>query len=335
MRLMVLLQLRLESVRNGGARSLSSSLDSSHGPSTLPELNHHAKQGSESRGHNASCGTDYHCPRSRKRLQRCAKDKVFALYGLLRELEVPFPQPDYHASVEHIYINATIASVEFDQSLMILLEAPYNKHYKDLPSWVPDWSTPCYGHNDSRSPLPIERGAEIWPWPVKPSWTFSQCGSRLTVRGNIIDTVVRKGPALDVESYEPHEMERNGTIYNLLSSLEDSIASTLDTLTTSYQIALQQDEYPTGESLSMAFMRSLFSDRAPGLVESGASLLALYGPASQSNLWDTISCATDINYQHGGVHWNHMTLLGAVGDRSFFCTDDWYFGTSPDDRVRV
>lgn len=71
------------------------------------------------------------------------KDKVCALYGLLRRLEIKLPNPDYtvNNSLEQTYSAFTRSIIQWHRSLEILREAsgPWGANG---PSWVPDWSKP-------------------------------------------------------------------------------------------------------------------------------------------------------------------------------------------------
>jgi len=71
-----------------------------------------------------------------------AKDKVYALYGLLERLEIPLlAQPDYSPShsLKDAYRSFTVSIIKWHGSLNVLLEAsgPWGT---GAPSWVPDWS---------------------------------------------------------------------------------------------------------------------------------------------------------------------------------------------------
>ena len=69
------------------------------------------------------------------------KDKVFALYGVLQELDVVLPTPRYEPtySLERVYFEFTQSLIAWDGTLEVLLEAsgPWSSQ---APSWIPDWS---------------------------------------------------------------------------------------------------------------------------------------------------------------------------------------------------
>ena len=70
------------------------------------------------------------------------KDKVLALHGLLKELDIDVSRPDYAKSVADIYTEITATAIEFDKSFFLLNIVPSDKRREDLPSWVPGFSDP-------------------------------------------------------------------------------------------------------------------------------------------------------------------------------------------------
>jgi hypothetical protein len=89
--------------------------------------------------------------RTRPKACQDPKDKIFALFSVLKELGIQLPPPDYENSVERIYIEATTACINHDKNLSSLLEAPSNERNLNLPSWVPDWNVAWYDDLDPRS----------------------------------------------------------------------------------------------------------------------------------------------------------------------------------------
>lgn len=71
-----------------------------------------------------------------------AKDKIFALHGVLRLLHIDHPLPDYAKSVETVFTEATEMCIRVDNSLDVLYFVPSLPRLPNLPSWVPDWSQP-------------------------------------------------------------------------------------------------------------------------------------------------------------------------------------------------
>jgi hypothetical protein len=78
------------------------------------------------------------------------KDKVIGMYGLLKELHIPFPSPDYSLSVEEIFREATVASIKYDRKLHLLYQVPSDRRREGLASWVPDWGELGFHPSDMR-----------------------------------------------------------------------------------------------------------------------------------------------------------------------------------------
>ncbi|KAK5125001.1 hypothetical protein LTR85_001191 [Meristemomyces frigidus] len=68
------------------------------------------------------------------------RDKIFAMYGLLKRSGIGWSEPDYEVSVEEVYCDATIRRIRHDKSLDVLCQVTGLPSELYLPSWVPDWS---------------------------------------------------------------------------------------------------------------------------------------------------------------------------------------------------
>jgi hypothetical protein len=125
------------------------------------------------------------------------KDNVFALFSILKEPKIPFPQPDYRKLVECIYTEAAVASINYDQDLSLLLDAPNNMRNPNLPSWVPDWSVPRFEGMDPRSPdmRDVECCASRF---AALTWKFSPNGKQLSLLGIVIDAVEYLSESMDI-----------------------------------------------------------------------------------------------------------------------------------------
>ncbi|KAK5119628.1 hypothetical protein LTR85_007457 [Meristemomyces frigidus] len=71
------------------------------------------------------------------------RDKVFALYGTLRQLGVILDAPQYapEVTVAHVYQRFTICFIQWHRTLDILVEACYPPP-SSAPTWVPDLRRP-------------------------------------------------------------------------------------------------------------------------------------------------------------------------------------------------
>lgn len=67
------------------------------------------------------------------------RDKIYALLGLAKDGSLF--TPNYSLSVSKTFESTTLRMVEISRSLDVLIGNVGRKNRKDLPSWVPDWST--------------------------------------------------------------------------------------------------------------------------------------------------------------------------------------------------
>lgn len=76
----------------------------------------------------------------RNRKASDARDKVFALYGIFKEIGIELDKPNYaDDNVDNAYLKFTQRVIKFQGSLEILQQVEYPGR-QGLPSWVPDWS---------------------------------------------------------------------------------------------------------------------------------------------------------------------------------------------------
>jgi len=66
------------------------------------------------------------------------KDAIFALYGLLQQINPDMIAADYSKSVEEIYTEVTKMVIQFDKSLQILETTGEDSARGNLPTWVPE-----------------------------------------------------------------------------------------------------------------------------------------------------------------------------------------------------
>ncbi|KAH3950199.1 hypothetical protein HBH64_131350 [Parastagonospora nodorum] len=108
-----------------------------------------------------------------------AKDKVFALYGLLEAYGLLLPQPDYLMSLGGIFGQTARTLITYTRKLEIDHQVHGMSEIKDLPSWAPDWSRTSYPQQPS-----------VAVWAVRDaedqSWSFCSNEKHLSVRGRIL-----------------------------------------------------------------------------------------------------------------------------------------------------
>ncbi|KAF8866268.1 hypothetical protein BDZ45DRAFT_640400 [Acephala macrosclerotiorum] len=204
------------------------------------------------------------------------KDKVFALYGLFKELSVEIPEPDYQKSIETIYREATIASIKHDRLLNILYYVPSDNRRPDMSSWVPDWNDPAWAVKDPR--LPVVDGEFQTCHRSNPIWEFSDNETKLIVTGMIFDEVIYR-TAVMPNCQEWFEEARN-TGTEIPRSLQwfkypkryYDFSKGIGIFKTWLE-ASQRSEYPTGESTIEAFRRAITMDGAKKTNDFGQGAL--------------------------------------------------------------
>lgn len=223
---------------------------------------------------------------SRRKKSTEPRDKVFALCGLFKELEIPFPAPDYSRSVEAIYREAAISCINYDKSLLSLYFVQSDRRRDGLSSWVPDLSEYGWGQTDSRHGFGLERFAASSRCSAK--WSFSEDGTALVLFGKIVDTVIfRADPLPGMEKTQELLQSFNQSIAGGIPSYARSLWRNedlggvdpdfqvfLDNIFRSYttlkgwaEISRWSD-YPTGESTRRAFQRTLVNDLHKGNAEA-------------------------------------------------------------------
>jgi hypothetical protein len=66
------------------------------------------------------------------------RDSIDGLYGIVQNLGIDFPPPDYSRSIRDVFTEATKCVITHDKSLSLLVGI--TGEMPDFPSWVPDWS---------------------------------------------------------------------------------------------------------------------------------------------------------------------------------------------------
>ncbi|KAF2194327.1 hypothetical protein K469DRAFT_689338 [Zopfia rhizophila CBS 207.26] len=298
------------------------------------------------------------------------RDKVFALCGLLKELEIPFPNPDYSKSVEDVYREAVVASIEYDKNLYILYHAPSDKRRKGLASWVPDWAEQGFSEEDGRYGLLRSRFAASGSSPHK--FEFSQDKTGLVLFGKIIDEVIfcaEPLPDIDNVSEELRDSEKKRLYVREPNKYLETLHNGFKILKNWVEIS-QWADYPTGESSQNAFQRTVVND-SPDRNEravQGGSFLQWYNTVNLEELdfiehgLRQVNLADDVPKQRyfreaylrtykdevadatlsflalKGPAWNfHIDAMIWSAKKCLFRTENDYIGTAPDplpDRIR-
>lgn len=75
----------------------------------------------------------------RTRKMKNPRDKSYAMYGVLRRLDIELEKPDYSRPLGDIYKELFIKLISWEHGLNLLLDSGLHG-LADAPSWVPDWS---------------------------------------------------------------------------------------------------------------------------------------------------------------------------------------------------
>lgn len=142
--------------------------------------------------------------RFRNRQASDSRDKVYALLSLAKT-NAGGPQivPDYTLSDREVYTQATIGIIQESQSLAVLSTDIGRKFRQDLPSWVPDWSTPGAQSNDIRADavrlysIPgLKRASNVHPFLMLPDSVLQVSASSTGVVSHVEE--VMWGDSADV-----------------------------------------------------------------------------------------------------------------------------------------
>jgi hypothetical protein len=125
------------------------------------------------------------------------KDKAFALYGVLKIMQIDLPPPDYSKDVAEIYCDTLLAIWTSGRQLNFRHYSNPNNNPHHLPSWVTDWSevdAPQYTRQNLNQsfyePPEPSKASGNSAWEVKPL-TLGSNG--LLVKGYVIDTITELG----------------------------------------------------------------------------------------------------------------------------------------------
>ncbi|CAJ0542827.1 Ff.00g002730.m01.CDS01 [Fusarium sp. VM40] len=184
----------------------------------------------------------------RPKLATDAKDKAYALYGLLEVLGIVLSKPDYEKPLAEIFTEVTTAAIAHDKSLWILCFAASDKKHPDIPSWVPDWSDRGWEEDDSRHAPDRRRFSASGI--SEPGWSFTPSPRQVILRGKIVDTIVDRQdsmPCFPRISLPELFLHRDDTGRCMVSENLATIHKIYNTMQAWLGMACTLGTYPTGE----------------------------------------------------------------------------------------
>lgn len=202
---------------------------------------------------------------ARRKKSTDPKDKVFALCGLFKELEIPLPAPDYSRPLEDVYREATVSCINYDHNLQILFHVPSDRRHDGLPSWVPDLAEDGWDTEDARYGLLARFAAS---GQCSATWSFSGGGTGLVLVGKVVDTIIFRADSMPDLDGISKELAYNAARRDLGHGEPDPEAETAYihlnyrgySVLKSWVDMSRWSDYPTGESTRKALQRTIVHD---------------------------------------------------------------------------
>jgi hypothetical protein len=281
---------------------------------------------------------------AREKASTDLKDKIFALFGVLHELDIPILRPDYSRSLEQVYADAAISCIKHDKNLHILFRAPSDNRSSTLPSWIPDWNDVGWRDPDPRSSS--VRSEFSAAGTSKSEWSYSEEHLTLSVKGKIIDSITSVGDTMNIETNADSGIQDTLIINarDILGNKNWKMQSLLDTMHVAFAVlknwvnlSSQLQVYPNHEAVKSALKCTLVEDE-PSESETGESFEAWYqlmtspSPVSEAPATEQQSFQTFLSLQltTGPASRYHLRALAHSSKKRFYTTSNGLFGTAPD-----
>ncbi len=172
------------------------------------------------------------------------KDKIYALYGILSQLGIDFPKPDYQQSTADIYREATSLVIKSERSLRILRLVDGSQRIPGLASWVPDYT-------ERSRPFQMNFIEQSASKKSKSRFQFSDDERKLYISGVTVDKV-RCCSLLHSLLTDTPTRSPDAQFVGPIHAYQDWI-----------RMARQLVTYPTGESLREVTMSTILQERFP------------------------------------------------------------------------
>ena len=234
------------------------------------------------------------------------RDKVYALLNLVIEPSELFA--DYTRSKEDVYTWLARSIIERDSCLDVLCGVQ-GKAGQGLPSWVPDWSQPPFSNVLGRP------GGWRKRFNANNNYsslaTFNADSSILTVAGKGVDIVCAIS-----EEYRLDNLGPRSTL-----QIWDQEAKVLDA-------------YPTGQTVSDAFLETLVASSRSKAYETPHTAVKMFSHSWRLRWLDKVP-PPDVAYTSSlaakEAHIFNEMVIKACNGRRFFRTQKGYMGLGPKD----
>ena len=234
------------------------------------------------------------------------RDRIYAILNMVMEPSELFV--DYTRSKEDVYKWLARSMIDRD-SCFDVLSGVQGKPAEGLPSWVPDWSQPPASDVLGRPGGWTRRfNADNNHSSLA---TFAADSSIMTVAGKAVDMVCATS-----EDYRL-----------------DSLASR-STLQTWEEEAKALDSYPTGQTISVAFLETLIAFSRSKHYETPHTAVKMFSQSWRSRWLDEVP-PPDVAYTSSlaakEAHIFNEMVIKACNGRRFFKTQEGYMGLGPKD----
>ncbi|CAF9937775.1 hypothetical protein IMSHALPRED_000541 [Imshaugia aleurites] len=229
------------------------------------------------------------------------KDKIYAILNLVNQHERRGLKPNYFKSVIEVYQDVILCSLEIQKTLELLIFCELGGPIEDMPTWVPDWSSPtvCNQLLQAKGCLNSEAHGE-----------YVRDGI-LRVTGICAGTVVR------VEDTLLSERPSYQKILAIVNKIKTSI--------------IMWDDYVGGGTMVDAVCRTLCWNRFSDCYIPAVLAFPDYSH-SKAFLLDLLNVKY-LNYESAGSSMDHRARCYAMAEslhgRSFFVTENGYIGLAP------
>ena len=234
------------------------------------------------------------------------RDKLYAILNMVTEPSEFFA--DYTRSKEDAFKWLARSMVDRDGRLDIL-SGVQGKPAEGLPSWVPDWSQP-----------PV---SDVLGRPGGGARRFNADNNHSSMAISTADSPIMSvaGKAVDMVCATSEE-------YRL-----DSLASR-STLRTWEEEAKILDSYPTGQTISVAFLETLIASPRSKHYETSHTAVKMFSQSWRSRWLDKV-LPPDVGYTSSPAakeaHIFNEMVIKACNGRRFFRTKKGYMGLGPKD----
>lgn len=276
------------------------------------------------------------------------RDKVFALFGILQELNIASPYPAYGKSLGRIYAEATIACIKNDESLNVFYCVPSDNRREELPSWAVDWSDRSWEEDDSRAfsnKKPFCASESSIPY-----WCFREDALQLVLHGKIVDSIEYVGQPLrvDVHNLSSITPDLIWSSFRMEQKSQWSFQETIQDMHSAFQIlkswvdlALRVGSEWNSDAMRTAFGATLLEDHSAdedvNTEDMASSFLAWFEmmikfspkPAQEEEATQP-ALQSFVATSSGLISRYHYKAMKTCNKKSFIVTRNKFFGIAPD-----